>query len=99
MLFRLEAVHKSYGGHDVLRGITLQVNPGEKVGLVGRNGAGKSTVFRLIAGYEEPDGGQISRLKNMRIGLLEQQPLLSSTKTVREEAIDSFQGCRRWKRK
>src|SRR5512136_2299288 len=90
MLFRIEEVHKSFGGHDVLRGITLQVNPGDKAGLVGRNGAGKSTIFRLITGYEEPDDGQIVLLKNLRIGLLEQQPLLSSSKTVRDEALDSF---------
>ncbi|HEX8087683.1 MAG TPA: ATP-binding cassette domain-containing protein, partial [Blastocatellia bacterium] len=55
MLFRLEGVHKSYGAQDVLRGVTFQINPAERVGLVGRNGAGKTTIFRLVAGSEEAD--------------------------------------------
>jgi ATPase subunit of ABC transporter with duplicated ATPase domains len=55
MLFRLSDVHKSYGSQDVLRGASLQVNPGEHVGLVGRNGAGKTTIFRLVSSEETPD--------------------------------------------
>ena len=55
MLFRLSDVKKSYAGTEVLRGVSFQINPGEKVGLVGRNGAGKTTVFRLITGEEQPD--------------------------------------------
>nr|MBP7476625.1 ATP-binding cassette domain-containing protein [Pyrinomonadaceae bacterium] len=45
MLFRLSDVWKSYGGNEILKGVSFQINPGEKVGLVGRNGAGKTTVF------------------------------------------------------
>ena len=52
MLFRLSEVHKSYGTQDVLRGVSLQINPGEHIGLVGRNGSGKTTIFRLINGEE-----------------------------------------------
>ena len=59
MLFRLSEVHKSYGTQDVLRGTSLQVNPGEHVGLVGRNGAGKSTIFRLVRGEETADRGDV----------------------------------------
>jgi len=55
MLFRLSDVYKSYGVQDVLRGASLQVNPGEHVGLVGRNGAGKSTIFRLVRSDESAD--------------------------------------------
>ena len=56
MLFRLEDVYKSYGAQTVLRGATFQINPGERVGLVGRNGAGKTTIFRLVTGREEAFG-------------------------------------------
>jgi ATP-binding cassette, subfamily F, member 3 len=68
MLYRLENVEKSYGPHDVLRGVTWQHNPGEHVGLVGRNGAGKTTLFRLLMKREEPDHGQIFRASGMTIG-------------------------------
>ena len=59
MLFRLSDVEKSYGGNEILRGVSFQVNPNEKVGLVGRNGAGKTTVFRMLTGQEAPDEGEV----------------------------------------
>ena len=68
MLYRFEEIEKSYGPHDVLRGVTWQHNPGEKVGLVGRNGAGKTTLFRLILKQEEADRGQIIRASGLTIG-------------------------------
>jgi ATP-binding cassette subfamily F protein 3 len=68
MLYRFENVEKSYGPHDVLKGVTWQHNPGEHVGLVGRNGAGKTTLFRLLLRQEEPDHGQIIRASGMTIG-------------------------------
>lgn len=94
MLFRLEDVHKSYGAHDVLRGATFQINPGERVGLVGRNGAGKTTIFRMVTKAEEPDAGQVALLRGLRIGLLQQQPSFSGTLTVREEALAVFTALR-----
>ena len=72
MLFRLSDVHKSYGTQDVLRGASLQVNPGEHVGLVGRNGAGKTTLFRMVTGEESPDRGDVVRARGLKLGLLEQ---------------------------
>jgi ATP-binding cassette subfamily F protein 3 len=90
MLFRLDDVHRSYGSQDVLRGTTFQVNPGERVGLVGRNGAGKTTIFRLVTRREEPDRGQVVLLRGLRLGLLEQQPTFGGDKTVREEALAVF---------
>src|ERR1700682_2787107 len=68
MLYRFEEIEKSYGPHDVLRGVTWQHNPGEKVGLVGRNGAGKTTLFRLVLKQEEADRGQIIRASGLTIG-------------------------------
>src|SRR4051794_9787887 len=90
MLFRLEEVHKSYGAQDVLRGVTFQINPGERVGLVGRNGAGKTTVFRLVTGREETDRGEVILLRGLRVGLLEQQPTFSGVSSVRDEALSVF---------
>ncbi|HVE73167.1 MAG TPA: ABC-F family ATP-binding cassette domain-containing protein [Thermoanaerobaculia bacterium] len=67
MLYRFENVEKSYGPHDVLKGVSWQHNPGEHVGLVGRNGAGKTTLFRLLLKQEETDRGQIIRSSGMTI--------------------------------
>ena len=90
MLFRLNDVYKSYGGTDVLLGVTLQVNPGERVGLVGRNGAGKTTVFRLVTKKEEADRGEVILLRGLRLGLLEQQPVFSGELSVRDHALSVF---------
>jgi ATP-binding cassette, subfamily F, member 3 len=68
MLYRFDNVEKSYGPHDVLKGVTWQHNPGEHVGLVGRNGAGKTTLFRLLLKQEEPDRGQIIRASGLTVG-------------------------------
>ncbi len=72
MLYRFEDIEKSYGPHDILRGVTWQHNPGEKVGLVGRNGAGKTTLFKLLLKEEEPDRGQIIRASGLTIGHVSQ---------------------------
>src|SRR5215218_3761313 len=90
MLFRLTDVYKSYGAQDVLRGASLQVNPGEHVGLVGRNGAGKTTLFRLITGEETPDRGDVVRARGVRLGLLAQHVHFEPGSTVHESALAAF---------
>ena len=90
MLFRLSEVYKSYAAQDVLRGTSLQINPGEHVGLVGRNGAGKTTLFRLISGEEMPDSGDVVRARGINLGLLEQHVHLESGATVHESALAAF---------
>ena len=90
MLFRLSDVHKSYGVQDVLRGASLQVNPGEHVGLVGRNGAGKSTIFRLVRGDESADRGDVVRARGVKLGLLDQHVHFKPGSTVHESALAAF---------
>ncbi|MGH9971730.1 MAG: ABC-F family ATP-binding cassette domain-containing protein [Pyrinomonadaceae bacterium] len=90
MLFRLSDVYKSYGTQDVLRGASLQINPGEHVGLVGRNGAGKTTVFRLVSGEESADRGDVVRARGVRLGLLAQHVHFESGTTVHESALAAF---------
>ena len=90
MLFRLSEAHKSYGVQDVLRGATLQVNAGEHVGLVGRNGAGKSTIFRLVRGEETADRGDVVRARNVKLGLLDQHVHFKPGSTVHESALAAF---------
>src|SRR5687768_12806771 len=90
MLFRLSEVHKSYGTQDVLRGASLQVNPGEHVGLVGRNGAGKTTIFRLVRGEETADRGEVIRARGTKLGLLDQHVHFKPGSTVHESALAAF---------
>src|SRR6266540_2279626 len=90
MFFRLSEVHKSYGTQDVLRGVSLQVNPGEHVGLVGRNGSGKTTIFRLINNEEQPDRGDVIRARGIRLGLLAQHIHFEAGSTVHESALAAF---------
>ena len=90
MLFRLSDVFKSYGSQDVLRGTTLQINPGEHVGLVGRNGAGKTTMFRLVNAEESPDSGEVVRARGLKLGLLAQHVHFEKGSTVHESALAAF---------
>ena len=90
MLFRLSDITKSYGGAEILKGVSFQINPGEKVGLVGRNGAGKTTVFRLITGEEQPDSGDIVSVNGLKIGLLQQHVDFSPDETVHTAALSAF---------
>jgi ATP-binding cassette subfamily F protein 3 len=90
MLFRLSDIRKSYAGNDVLRGVSFQVNPGEKIGLVGRNGAGKTTVFRVITGEETADSGDVVKMGGLKLGLLTQHVDFASGETVHTAALSAF---------
>ena len=73
----------------MLRGITLGVDAGDRIGVVGRNGDGKSTLLRLIAGREEPDAGAVTRLGAVHADLIGQGDELDATKTIRHELVGS----------
>lgn len=90
MLFRLSDVYKSYGGTEILRGVSFQINPDEKIGLVGRNGAGKTTVFRLITEEEAPDSGDVFKTSGLKIGLLAQHVDFTESETVHTAALSAF---------
>src|SRR5438132_2503275 len=90
MLFRLTDVYKSFGSQDVLRGTSFQINPGEHVGLVGRNGAGKTTIFRLVTEEETPDRGEVARARGLKLGLLAQHVHFDLGSTVHESALAAF---------
>ncbi|KAF5791156.1 putative ABC transporter, AAA+ ATPase domain, P-loop containing nucleoside triphosphate hydrolase [Helianthus annuus] len=88
---RLENISKSYKGVTVLKDVSWEVKKGEKVGLVGVNGAGKTTQLRIISGLEEPDSGNVVKAKpNMRISFLSQEFEVSGGRTVREEFMCAF---------
>lgn len=74
----------SYGVQHLLTGVTLSVAPGEKVGLVGRNGCGKTSLLKILAGLSDPDSGDLSRRRGLRIGYLPQEFELDGERTVLE---------------
>ncbi len=74
----------SYGNQRLLEGVTLAVNEGEKVGLVGRNGCGKTSLLKILAGVERADSGELSLRRGLRIGYLPQEFELEGTQTVLE---------------
>jgi len=90
MLFRLSDVYKSYSAQDVLRGTSFQINKSEHVGLVGRNGAGKTTIFRLVTGEETSDRGEVVRARGLKLGLLAQHVHFATGSTVHESALAAF---------
>jgi ABC transport system ATP-binding/permease protein len=86
-LVNLNGVDKGYGSRSVLRGVTLGVAAGERIGVVGRNGDGKSTLLRLIAGAETPDAGAVTRAGGLGVALLGQGDELDERRTIREELV------------
>jgi ATP-binding cassette, subfamily F, member 3 len=85
---------KTYAGQSVLDGITLDFHKGEKVGFVGANGCGKTTLFKLIVGIEPPDGGTITVTRGTTIGYLPQEPDLPSSAPLIEAVGEVFAGHR-----
>ncbi|HVK23123.1 MAG TPA: ABC-F family ATP-binding cassette domain-containing protein [Actinokineospora sp.] len=83
---------KSYGGRRVLDGVSLTASPGERLGLVGENGVGKSTLLRLLAGVEQPDSGSVGRLPD--IGFLWQELPYPPHATVQDVIDDALSDIR-----
>ena len=81
----LRNIHIAFGSDVVLDKLNLQLHPGEKVGMVGANGSGKSTILKLIVEHIKPDMGQIVKQKGLRIGYLPQETTFSSDRTILEE--------------
>src|SRR3954451_10203409 len=86
-LVNLKDVAKGYGSRSVLSGVTLGVSAGTRIGVVGRNGDGKSTLLRLIAGAEAPDAGGVTRTGTVSLELLGQGDDLDPGRTIREELV------------
>lgn len=86
----LKSINKSFGSFDVLKDINFTINTKERVGIIGSNGCGKTTIFKLIAGIENIDAGILSVRKNSSIGLLEQIPKFSNETTVNSFLLSVF---------
>jgi len=89
-MLRLERVCKIYPTGEVLRDVTWEVKAGDRIGLVGVNGAGKSTQLRIIAGLEEPTSGAVIKQGDPRIVYLQQEFDVNLHRTVRQELFQAF---------
>ncbi|MEM9246054.1 MAG: ATP-binding cassette domain-containing protein, partial [Cyanobacteria bacterium P01_F01_bin.153] len=89
-MLRLEHVKKIYPAGEILRDVSWELKPEERVGLVGVNGAGKSTQLKIIAGEIEPTAGQVIRPADLKISYLNQEFEVDPGRTVREELWKAF---------
>ncbi|WP_130868702.1 ABC-F family ATP-binding cassette domain-containing protein [Intestinimonas massiliensis (ex Afouda et al. 2020)] len=87
MLLSGERLTKIYGTRVLLDGVSFYVDRGDKVGVIGVNGTGKSTLLRLLAGVEEPDEGTVRPDPNVRLEYLPQNPVFSGERTVLEQVL------------
>ena len=81
----------SFGGWTLFDGISFLVNPKERIGLVGRNGAGKTTILKLIAGLQQPTSGAVTKNADCTIGYLPQQMQVADTTTLIAETAKAFE--------
>ncbi|MEU3046458.1 ABC-F family ATP-binding cassette domain-containing protein [Streptomyces sp. NPDC006984] len=86
-LVNVEAVSKVYGTRALLDSVSLGVSEGDRIGVVGRNGDGKTTLIRMLAKLEEPDSGRVTQSGGLRIGVLTQHDSLDPEATIRHEVI------------
>jgi len=87
MLLTAENIHKNYGMKQLLDGVTLYLNEGERIGLIGINGTGKSTFLKILAGVEDPDSGRVTRDPNVQVSYLPQVPSMNDKLTVLEQVF------------
>jgi ABC transport system ATP-binding/permease protein len=86
-MLTVENVTKTYGEKQLFNNISITIGEKERVGLIGINGTGKSSLLKIIAGLDQPDDGKIITGKDYSIAFLDQQPDLDSAKTVLEQVF------------
>ncbi|WP_292288088.1 ATP-binding cassette domain-containing protein, partial [Marivita sp.] len=89
-LLQLNDISLTFGGDPVFRDLSLVVQPGDRVALVGRNGSGKSTLLKVMAGLVEPDSGARTASPGVSVGYMEQDPDLSRYAALGDYAMDGL---------
>ncbi|MGC7871311.1 ATP-binding cassette domain-containing protein [Desulfosporosinus sp. SYSU MS00001] len=96
MIIDFQHIKLSFGSNEVLTDVSFEIKQGERVGLIGRNGTGKSTILNLIIGSLQPEQGQIAIRKNTRIGFLAQVPEYDAEMSVYDVLEQCFQEVKKW---
>ncbi len=97
-LITLSNAHLAFGHHALLDGANLSIQEGERIGLIGRNGSGKSSLLRILDGRIQADDGEVSRLSSLRSITVEQEPVLLENKTVYDNLIGNILESEDWSR-
>lgn len=90
-MISVEKLSLNFGGFDLFKEISFLINPRDRIGLIGKNGAGKTTLLKIMAGLQSPTEGRVSLPKDVTIGYLPQQMVLSDNRTVIEETRLAFE--------
>ena len=90
VMINIHNLSVSFGGTYLFEEVTFRLGAGDRVGLVGKNGAGKSTMLKILAGDIKPDSGVIATEKEVRMGFLRQDIDFEEGRTVLEEAYQAF---------
>ncbi|MBK1785544.1 ABC-F family ATP-binding cassette domain-containing protein [Prauserella cavernicola] len=95
-LVNVESVSKSYGERALLDGVSLGVGEGERIGVVGLNGGGKTTLLEVLAGHAQPDSGRVSRVRDLRMRVVTQRTALPEGSLVRDVVLAEYGAEHEW---
>ena len=88
-LLSVEGISKAYGEHVIFEPLSFGISKGQKIALIAKNGSGKTTILKIIAGQETPDAGLVNFRKGIQVSFLQQEPILDPKKTVEEIILAS----------
>lgn len=97
-LITLTNVHLAFGHHALLDGSDFSILQGDRIGLIGRNGAGKSSLLKVLDGRLEPDDGEVKRMSGLTVATVEQEPVLDEDATVMELLCGNYIEREDWQR-
>ena len=90
MLLSAEQLSINFGSRQLLQDVDFYLNEGDKTGVIGINGTGKSTFLKVLAGLVQPDSGRISRRPNLQVSYLPQNPEMDDDRTILEQVFASM---------
>src|SRR4051812_34848296 len=99
VIISARGIRKHHGVREILSDVTLSLHEGDRLGLLGANGAGKTTILRILAGVDKPDNGELTFARGLEITLLEQEFRINPASTVREAVEGGMEHILAWKRR